>query len=105
MQEGLNLNLVLNGATLLSVLGLGVKVYLAGKAQKIEQPIEIRRADEVTDKLCDERHKDIKNQLDNLFVERNENKAIVAGLKATVDAQGRQLSSMDQKLDILLKRK
>ena len=31
-QDGLNLNLVLNGATLLGVIGLGVKVRLAGKA-------------------------------------------------------------------------
>ena len=105
MQEGLNLNLVLNGATLLSVLGLFVKVYLSKQPQKIEQPIEVRAADEVTDKLCNERHVSIKEQLDNLFAERNENKAVVAGLKATVDAQGKQLSSMDQKLDILLKRK
>lgn len=72
MQEGLNLNLVLNGATLLSVLGLGVKVYLAGKAQKTEQPLEVKRADEVTDKLCDERHKDIKDQLDTLLKRKQE---------------------------------
>jgi uncharacterized protein HemX len=44
MADGLNLNLVLNGATLLGVIGLGVKVYLAGRAQKIEQPLEVKAA-------------------------------------------------------------
>lgn len=105
MQEGLNVNLVLSSANLIGLIGIFVKLYMSKQPKKIEQPIEIKRADEVTDKLCDERHKDIKAQLDNIFIERNENRAIVAGLKATVDAQGRQLSSMDQKLDILLKRK
>ena len=105
MQEGMNLNLVLNGATLLSVLGLGVKVYLAGRAQRIEQPLEIKAAESHTSReLCEERHAEIKRQMSNLFAHRDAKAEELAALSAKVDQQGDQLKSMDGKLDTLLKR-
>jgi len=106
MEEGLNLNLVLNGATLLSVLGLGVKVYLAGKAQKIEQPLEVKPCRSSTEKgQCDERHKLLGEQITCLFARTEYQGTRQAALAATQEAVERQLASMDSKLDKLIARK
>lgn len=106
MDEGLNLNLVLNGATLLSVLGLGVKVYLAGRAQKIEQPIEVRHAPGSTARdMCDERHRLLNEQVVCLFARTEQQGTQQAALAATQDAVEKQLASMDSKLDKLIARK
>lgn len=106
MQEGLNLNLVLNGATLLSVLGLGVKVYLAGKAQKIEQPLEIKTCRSATEKSqCDERHKLLNEQVTCLFARTENQGKQQAAMAATQEAVEKQLASMDSKLDKLIARK
>jgi len=106
MQEGLNLNLVLNGATLLSVLGLGVKVYLAGKAQKIEQPLEVKQCRSSTEKSqCDERHKLLNEQVLALFTRTEGQGKEQAAIKATQEGLEKQLASMDSKLDKLIARK
>ena len=106
MEEGLNLNLVLNGATLLSVLGLGVKVYLAGRAQRIEQPIEIRQAAGNTpQRQCDERHKAIDAQTSNLFSRMSAAEQRIATLEGTIKEVKEQYRNIDDKLTVLLRRK
>ena len=107
MEEGLNLNLVLNGATLLSVIGLGVKVYLAGKTQKVgPQPFEVRHCPTSTEKAqCDERHKLLGEQVEVLFARTELQGKQQAALTATQEAVQRQLESMDSKLDRLIARK
>lgn len=103
MQEGLNLNLVLNGATLLSVLGLGVKVYLAGKAQKIEQPIEVlANACPIPKEQCNERHHEIDKWRDNIYLRLMKCETDQAAYKATQDSVEKRLESMDKKLDRLI---
>lgn len=105
MQEGLNLNLVLNGATLLSVLGLFIKVYLSKQPQKIEQPIEVRQAACTTSKeLCTERHSDIEKWKENIYARLIKCETDQAAYKATQDAVKERLNSMDTKLDELLSR-
>lgn len=106
MDEGLNLNLMLNGATLLSVMGLGVKVYLAGKAHKLEQPIEIRQAMGSTAKdMCDERHKTLDSQTNNLFSRLSSAEQRISKLEATITEVKEQYKSIDNKLTTLLGRK
>jgi uncharacterized protein HemX len=106
MQDGLNLNLVLNGATLLSVLGLGVKVYLAGKAQKLEQPIEVKSVSDSTPKAqCDERHGIIGGQIENIYGRLKAVETSQAAYEATQEAMQKQLGSIDSKLDTLIKRR
>jgi uncharacterized protein HemX len=107
MEEGLNLNLVLNGATLLSVLGLGVKVYLAGKTQKVgPQPFEVRHCQASTEKAqCDERHKLLNDQVTCLFARTELQGKQQSALAATQEAVEKQLASMDNKLDKLIARK
>jgi hypothetical protein len=105
MEEGLNLNLMMNGATLGTVAALAVKVWLSGRAQKIEQPLEVRAAAQTTPRThCDERHKILAEQIENMFarmgkVERENTSSI-----AKEEALEKQLASMDSKLDILLRR-
>jgi len=106
MQEGLSLNLVLNGATLLSVLGLGVKVYLAGKRTRIEQPLEIRPAAATTPQSqCDERHKALDSQTSNLFSRMSAAEQRISKLEATIAEVKEQYKHIDDKLTVLLRRK
>ncbi len=103
MQEGLNLNLVLNGATLLSVLGLFVKVYLSKQPQKIEQPIEVRQAAGSTAMdLCNERHKLLGEQVTCLFARTELMGNAQAAYKATLEQVETRMKSMDAKLDTLI---
>jgi hypothetical protein len=103
MQEGLNLNLVLNGATLIGVIGLGVKVYLAGRAQKIEQPLEIRAAVcSLPKDQCNERHHEIDKWRDNIYLRLMKCETDQAAYKATQDSVEKRLESMDKKLDRLI---
>lgn len=105
MEEGLNLNLVLNGATLLSVLGLGVKVYLAGRAQRIEQPLSVRAADcSLPKEQCNERHATINDQIGNIYSRLARAERELSAYEAGHTALKERLDSMDAKLDALLKR-
>lgn len=106
MEEGLNLNLVLNGATLLSVLGLAVKVYLAGKKVRIEQPIDVRTAAGSTpQRQCDERHKALDSQTSNLFSRMTAAEQRIATLEGTIREVKEQYKNIDDKLTVLLRRK
>lgn len=104
MTEGLTI--ALNGATLLSVLGLAAKVYMASRPQKIEQPITVRAEGQVTPtRQCDERHGHIERQNENMFARMSSAEQRISALEATSLATKEQLSRMDKKLDVLLQRK
>lgn len=103
MEEGINLNLVLNGATLLSVLGLFVKIYLSKQPQKIEQPLEVRQAAGTTAKdMCNERHKLLNEQVTCLFARTELQGIAQAAYKATLEQVETRMKSMDAKLDRLI---
>jgi len=104
MTEGLTI--ALNGATLLSVLGLAVKVFIASRPQKIEQPITVRAEGQVTPtRQCDERHHSLDGQTANLFSRMTCAEQRISALEATSIATKEKLASMDNKLDRLLQRK
>ena len=66
MEEGINLSVVMSGATLVGIIGLLVRVWLSGRAQKLAQPIEI--ASQTTSiKHCDERHCKNDCEHENIF--------------------------------------
>lgn len=104
MQEGLTL--ALSGTTLVGVLGLAVKIWMTGKPQKIEQPIEVRPCSASTEKgQCDERHRLLNEQVTCLFARTENQGKQQAAITATQEAVQRQLDSMDSKLDKLIARK
>jgi uncharacterized protein HemX len=104
MTEGLTI--ALNGATLLSVLGIAAKVYMASKPQRLEQPITVREEDQVTPtRQCDERHIHLEKQNENMFARMSSAEQRVSALEATSLATKDQLSRMEKKLDALLQRK
>ena len=106
MQDGLNINLMLSGATLASVLGLLAKVWLANRPQKIQQPLEIRAHEGATPRAqCDERHEMIGGQLENLYGRVKSIEIKQSADSARLDAVSDQLMNMDGKLDALLRRK
>jgi uncharacterized protein HemX len=103
MTEGLNLTL--SAATLLSVLGLAVKVYLAKQPQEIKQPIVVEKKESATPSgQCDERHSTIDEQTKNLFSRMNHAEQRIAAIEATQVACEKRLASIDTKLDRLLER-
>ena len=106
MNEGLNLNLVLSGATLVSVAGLFIKMYLASKAQRIgPQPFEVRQiVEQVTEKLCNERHHGIESTHSNLFARMSAVEKQVATLEGVIGELKVQYKSIDEKLTTLLRR-
>jgi hypothetical protein len=104
MTEGLNLTL--SAATLLSVIGMIVKTYMASRPQKIEQPITVRAEGQVTPtRQCDERHGHIERQNENMFARMSSAEQRISALEATSLATKEQLSRIDKKLDLLLQRK
>ena len=105
--EGLNVSLVLSGASLLSILGIGVKVWLAQRGQKIgPQPFEVRESPAGTPRgQCDERHREIDSRTSNLFARMSAAEQRIAAVEASHHALEKRLESMDGKLDTLLKRK
>ena len=101
MTEGLNLTL--SAATLLSVIGIAAKVYLASKPQKIEQPLMVEKKDSpIPFGQCDERHNTIEEQTKNLFSRMNHAEQRIAAIEATQVACEKRLDSIDSKLDRLL---
>lgn len=106
MNEGLSLNLLLNGATLLGVAGLAVKVWMAQRGQRITpQPLLVKGAPEaVAVKLCDERHKMIEADNMNLFARMSAAEQRVATLEAQFREIKEQYQSIDGKLTKLLRR-
>lgn len=98
--------LVIGGATLKWIADAAMRIYQSGKPQKIEQPIAIEKLEHPTPmRQCDERHHDIKGQTDNLFARMTCAEQRISSLEATQVACEKRLTSIDNKLDVLLKRK
>jgi hypothetical protein len=105
--EGLNISLVLSGASLISILGIGVKLWVAQRGQKIgPQPFQVVAAERNTPQAqCDERHSMITSNTNNLFYRMTAAEQRIAAVEASHQAQEKRLESMDSKLDKLLARK
>lgn len=104
MQDGMIL--ALSGTNTVAVLTLIVNAWLKSRAQKIEQPIEIKPCPATTEKdKCDERHRMLNEQVVMLFARTELQGKEQAALAATQKAIGNQLASMDSKLDKLIARK
>jgi hypothetical protein len=106
MNEGLDLNLVLSGATLISIGTLAVKVWQSSRAQRIgPQPFEVKEIDHSTPaKFCDERHTLIDRQSENIFCRMSAAEQRIAKVEATVVEIKDQYHSIDTKLMELLRR-
>jgi len=104
--EGLNISLVLSGATLVSLLGIGVRLMISQRGQKIgPQPFQVVAAERHTPQAqCDERHKELNSKADNLFARMSAAEIQLGAFEARQESLERQLGSMDAKLDKLLKR-
>jgi len=105
--EGLNVSLILSSASLISILGIGAKIWIANRPQKIgPQPFEVTAATRHTPQgQCDERHHDIDSRTSNLFSRMSAAEQRIAAVEASHLAQIARLESMDNKLDRLLSRK
>ena len=106
MTEGLDLNLVLSGATLATIAGLAVKVWLANRGQRVgPQPFEVKPAPSTTsEKVCDERHGLINDQTSNLFCRMSSAEQRIARVESTVEEIRTQYHSIDARLNELLRR-
>ena len=106
MSEGLDLNLVLSGATLATLASIAVKIYLANRGQKITpQPLEVRGVDvPVNAAICNERHLGIASDASNIFCRLSAAEQRLAKLEGVVEKIGQQYESIDRKLTELMKR-
>lgn len=104
--EGVNFSLVLSGASLISIIGIGAKLWVAQRGQKVgPQPFEVKAAPAHTPQgQCDERHHEIDSRTSNLFSRMSAVEQRVAAVEASHHALEKRLESMDAKLDRLLKR-
>ena len=67
--EGINVSLVLSGASLISILGIGAKLWIANRPQQMgPQPFEVKQSVSHTPTVqCDERHHELNSRTSNLF--------------------------------------
>jgi hypothetical protein len=105
--EGINVSMVLSGASLISILGLAAKLWIANRPQQMgPQPFEVKQSVSHTPTLqCDERHIAINSNTSNLFSRMSAAEQRIAAVEASHAAQEKRLESMDSKLDKLLARK
>ncbi len=105
--EGVNVSLVLSGASLISILGIGAKLWVAQRGQKVgPQPFEVKAAAASTpQQQCDERHREIGSQTSNLFARVSNCEQRLAAVEACQKALEKRLESIDGKLDRLLAKK
>jgi hypothetical protein len=105
--EGINFSMVLSGASLISILGIGAKLWIANRPQQMgPQPFEVKQSVSHTPTVqCDERHLAIKSDTSNLFSRMSAAEQRIAAVEASHAAQQDQLKSMDAKLDKLLSRR
>ena len=96
MEEGINLSVVMSGATLVGIIGLLVRVWLSGRAQKIEQPLRIEPS------LCERQIKSNTDEHFNMFSRLAVCEQRQAAAEASIGHVDRRLQSMDTKLDRLL---
>jgi hypothetical protein len=105
--EGINVSLILSSASLISILGIGAKLWIANRGQRVgPQPFVVAAAERSTPQgQCDERHREIDSRTSNLFSRMSAAEQRIAAVEASHQAQIARLESMDGKLDRLLSRK
>lgn len=105
--EGINVSMVLSGASLISILGIGAKLWIANRPQQMgPQPFEVKQSVSHTPTVqCDERHHELNSRTSNLFSRMSQAEQRIAAVEASHAAQEKRLESMDAKLDKLLARK
>lgn len=96
MQEGITLNLVLSGATLVGIIGVVVRLWISSRAHKIEQPLDIQPS------LCARQLKSNSADHENIFCRLSASEQRLSAVEASVGHIDRRLTSMDNKLDRLL---
>lgn len=110
MEDGISLTgLTIGGAALTAIGGMvGAWVRARyGRTEITPQPLEVKAVGnaKVPEKICDERHSRIDNQVENLFHRvgalETEQASYDEALKGVRDT----VKSMDGKLDILIRRK
>jgi len=98
MEEGMNLSIVLSSATLISILTLVYRVWRSGKAQKIEQPIQ------VTPSLCERQIKSNSSDHENIFARLGASEQRISTLEAHNEHTNKSLDRIEGKLDKLIRR-
>lgn len=106
MQEGLTVNLVLSGATLVTVVSVAVRVWLSTRPQKIEQPLEIKDAEHhhYNSRLCEQRHQSLAGQITDIYAKLNSAREGLAEIRGSLASLKTQVSSIDGKMDKLLEK-
>lgn len=105
MQEGLTVNLVISGATLVTVVSVAVRVWLSTRPQKIEQPLEIKDAEHhYNPRLCEQRHQGLAGQITDIYAKLNSAREGLAEIRGSLASLKTQVSSIDGKMDKLLEK-
>jgi|GEM_PF-2040166 hypothetical protein len=111
MQEGLTVNLVISGATLVTVVSVAVRIWLSTRPQKIEQPVKVEASQPVELKeapasfnstLCRERHQILSGQVADLYAKINDAREGQAEIRGTLQGMKDQMNSIDGKMDKLI---
>lgn len=96
MEEGINLNLVLSGATLVGIISVVVRLWISGRNHKIEQPLSVQTT------LCDRQIKSNYDEHTNIFCRLSVSEQRLSAVESSVTHIDHRLESMDNKLDKLL---
>ena len=98
MEEGINLSVVLSGASLVGIIGIAVRVWISGKPQKIEQPLEVQPT------ICERQIKSNSADHENMFARLGGCEQRVSSLEANEKNSRASLSRIENKVDELLKK-
>lgn len=90
MEEGINLSVVLSGATLVGIIGIFVRVWISGKAHQIEPT------------LCERQIKSNSADHENIFARLGASEQRISTLEAHNEHTSRTLTRMEHKLDKLI---
>lgn len=96
MEEGINFNLVLSGATLVGIISIVVRLWISERSQKIEQPLNVQTT------LCERQIKSNYNDHSNIFCRLSATEQRISAVESSVSQIDKRLISMDTKLDKLL---
>lgn len=106
--SGEGVKLLIGGGAVGSIVG-AIAMYVNARRQRTEitpQPLDVRQADGTTPRFqCNERHASIDRQMENLFARMAIAETGLVAQRVTQETMKESLHSMDNKLDILLRRK
>ena len=90
MTDSLDVNLVVSGATLITIVGIGVRVWISGRAHLVEPT------------LCERQIKSNGADHENIFARLGASEQRISTLEAHNEHTSRTLNRMELKLDKLL---